>query len=163
MLREASKDRFVTATQRKDPAAKLAYLTRAVRNDPTNQVASITLEQLITRQSDFQGHRLSLSRHDANLITASFSPDGQWVVTASEDGTARVWEMATGKAVGQPLRHNGVIKSVAFSPDGKRVVTASADGTARVWEAATGKAVGEPLRHDGVVSSAALTLTGQWR
>jgi len=53
LLREASKVDFVTASQQKDPAAKLAYLTRAVRNDPTNQVASITLEQLITRQSAF--------------------------------------------------------------------------------------------------------------
>src|SRR5271157_5644158 len=162
LLREASKVDFVTATQQKDPAAKLAYLTRAVRNDPTNRVASITLEQLITRQSAFPRPPLSSFRHDASLITASFSPDGRWVVTASEDGTARVWEMATGKAVGQPLRHNGVIKSVAFSPDGKRVVTASADGTARVWEAATGKAVGEPLRQDGAVSSASFSPDGQW-
>ena len=52
LLREASKVDFVTASQQKDPAAKLAYLARAVRNDPSNQVASITLEQLITRQSD---------------------------------------------------------------------------------------------------------------
>src|SRR5271157_1924521 len=162
LLREASKVDFVTATQQKDPAAKLAYLTRAVRNDPTNRVASITLEQLITRQSAFPRVPLSSFRHDASLITASFSPDGRWVVTASEDGTARVWEVASGKAVGQPLRHNGVIKSVAFSPDGKRVVTASADGTARVWEAATGKAVGEPLRQDGAVSSASFSPDGQW-
>src|SRR5271157_5229095 len=162
LLREASKVDFVTASQQKDPAAKLAYLTRAVRNDPTNRVASITLEQLITRQSAFPRPPLSSFRHDANLITASFSPDGRWVVTASEDGTARVWEVASGKAVGQPLRHNGVIKSVAFSPDGKRVVTASADGTARVWEAATGKAVGEPLRQDGAVSSASFSPDGQW-
>jgi WD40 repeat protein len=162
LLREASKVDFVTASQQKDPAAKLAYLTRAVRNDPTNQVASITLEQLITRQSAFPRAPLSSFRHDASLITASFSPDGQWVVTASEDGTARVWEVATGKAIGQLLRHSGVIKSVAFGPDGKRIVTASADGTARVWEAATGKAVGQPLRHDGIVSSASFSPDGQW-
>jgi WD40 repeat protein len=162
LLREASKVDFVTASQQKDPAAKLAYLTRAVRNDPGNQVASITLEQLITRQSAFPRAPLSSFRHDAKLITASFSPDEERVVTASEDGTARVWEVATGKAVGQPLRHNGVIKSVAFGPDGKRIVTASADGTARVWEAATGKAVGQPLRHDGAVNSAAFSPDGRW-
>jgi WD40 repeat protein/serine/threonine protein kinase len=162
LLREASKVDFVTASQQKDPAAKLAYLTRAVRNDPTNQVASITLEQLITRQNAFPRAPFSSFQHDASLITASFSPDGQWVVTASEDGTARVWEVASGKAVGEPMRHNGVVKSIAFSPDGKRVATASADGTARVWEAATGKAVGEPLRHDGVVNSVAFDPDGKW-
>ena len=82
------------------------------------------------------------------LSSAAFSPDGRFVVTASWDGTARVWEAATGKAIGEPLRHEKAVRSAAFSPDGRFVVTASGDGTARVWEAATGKAIGEPLRHE---------------
>ena len=73
------------------------------------------------------------------------------MVTASWDGTARVWEAATGKAIGEPLRHEEAVNSAAFSPDGRFVVTASSDGTARVWEAATGKAIGEPLRHEEAV------------
>jgi selenocysteine lyase/cysteine desulfurase len=77
LLREASKVDFVTASQQKDPAAKLAYLARAVRNDPRNQVASITLEQLITRQGGFPRTSLCSFRHDANLLSASFSPDGR--------------------------------------------------------------------------------------
>ena len=66
----------------------------------------------------------------------------------AKDGTARLWEAATGKAIGEPLRHDDGVLSAAFSPDGRFVVTASMDGTARLWEAATGKAIGEPLRHD---------------
>ena len=85
----------------------------------TNQVASITLEQLITRQSAFPRVPLCSFRHDASLLTASFSPTGDRVVTASEDRTARVWEAASGKAVGQPLWHNGRVNSAVFSPDGK--------------------------------------------
>jgi WD40 repeat protein len=80
-----------------------------------------------------------------------FSPDGQRVVTASEAVTARVWDAATGKAVGLPLKHTGALLHAEFSPDGRRVVTASKDGTARVWDATTGQAVGPPLRHgDGI-------------
>src|SRR5258708_1941281 len=96
------------------------------RDSPWPKVTSSsrTLGQLITRQSAFPRAPLSSFRHDASLITASFSPDGRWVVTASEDGTARVWEVASGKAVGQPLRHDGVVSSAAFSPDGQWVVTA---------------------------------------
>ena len=41
----------------------------------------------------------------SGVNSAAFSPDGRFVVTASEDGTARVWEAATGKAIGEPLRH----------------------------------------------------------
>ena len=69
------------------------------------------------------------------------------MATASDDHTARVWEAATGKPVGQPLRHEAAVASAAFSPDGLWVVTASDDLTARVWEAANGKAASEPLRN----------------
>jgi WD40 repeat protein len=66
--------------------------------------------------------------------SASFSPDGKWVVTASYDDTARVWDAQTGQPVGQPLNHDWSVNSASFSPDGKWVVTASRDKTARVWD-----------------------------
>ena len=70
-------------------------------------------------------------------MSAAFSPDGKRIVTASEDKTARLWDAATGKQIGEPLRgHEGAVMSAAFSPDGKRIVTASADNTARLWDAA---------------------------
>ena len=80
--------------------------------------------------------------------SAQFSADGQRVVTASADKTARVWDAATGKAIGEPMKHDGVVYSAQFSADGQRVVTASEDRTARVWDAATGKALSEPMKHD---------------
>jgi hypothetical protein len=161
LLRESSKVDFMTATQQKDPAAKLAYLARAVRNDPGNRVASITLEQLITREGSFPKAPLSSFQHGASLINASFSPDGRWIVTASADRTARVWDAANGKAIGEPLRHDGQIKSAVFSPDGKWIVTASEDGTAHLWAAASGKPVGESMRHDGRVNSAVFSPDGK--
>jgi len=93
--------------------------------------------------------------HQDAVISAAFSPDGTRVVTASFDNTARIWDAATGKSVGEPLRHEGAVLFAAFSPDGSQVVTASWDKTARIWDAETGKQVGEPLRHgDGVLSAA---------
>jgi hypothetical protein len=73
-------------------------------------------------------------KHAEQVHSAQFSPDGQRVVTASEDNTARVWDAATGNAIGQPMKHEGVVYSARFSPDGQRVVTASEDNTARVWD-----------------------------
>jgi hypothetical protein len=69
------------------------------------------------------------------VLSAAFSPDGKRIVTASLDKTARVWDAATGKAIGKPLKgHSGYVYSAAFSPDGKRIVTASDDKTARIWD-----------------------------
>ena len=56
------------------------------------------------------------------------------MVTASEDQTARVWDVATGKPLTITLACPARVTSTAFSPDGTRVVTASEDGTARVWD-----------------------------
>jgi WD40 repeat protein len=80
-----------------------------------------------------------LSGHQGAVSSAAFSPDGQRMVTASADGTARVWDASTDKRIAQLSGHQGAISSAAFSPDGQQVVTASADGTARVWDASTAK------------------------
>jgi hypothetical protein len=94
--------------------------------------------------------------------TAAFSPDGKWIVTASADRRAQIWQASTGQPAGEPLQHDGYVWEAGFSPDGKWVATASADGTARVWDAATGKPRGQPLRHDGVVKSVAFSRDGSW-
>ena len=78
--------------------------------------------------------------------SASFSPDGKRIVTASLDKTARIWDAATGKPIGGRSKAMMVCISAAFSPDGKRIVTASSDKTARLWDAASGKPIGEPLK-----------------
>ena len=161
LLREASKVDFAAATQQKDSVAKLAYLARAVRNDPGNRAAAITLEQLISREELFPNALLRSFPHDQSVSAASFSPDGKWVVTASDDHTARVWDVATGQEVGQPLQHESRVNTATFSPDGKSVVTASSDHTARLWEAATGRTIGEPLRHDSRVNSASFSPDGK--
>jgi WD40 repeat protein/tetratricopeptide (TPR) repeat protein len=90
----------------------------------------------------------------------AFSPDGKTVVTGSADGTARLWDAATGATLGVALAHQGAISSVAFSPDGKSVLTASRDKTARLWDANPGQPVGEPiaLRSDGGFSGSGRVL-----
>ena len=165
MLKQASEQDYNVAhrlIEEGDTNLALNYLARSIRYDPKNELACLALGQVLLFNEKFP-FKLSVAplHHDGPLHTAVFSADGKFVVTASGDGTARVWEAATGKAIGEPLRHEGVI-SAAFSPDGKFVVTASGDGTARVWEAATGKAIGEPLRHEGTVISAAFSPDGKF-
>ena len=96
-------------------------------------------------------------RHNDFVNSAAFSPDGKYVVTASGDHTARIWDAMTGKPVTEPLWHDYFVQSATFSPDGKYVVTASCDNTARIWDAQTGKPVTEPLRHGSSVQSAAFS------
>ena len=70
---------------------------------------------------------------------AVFSPDGKQVLTANDDGTARLWDVSSGKQLQVVSEPTGeAINDAWFSPDGTQVVTASNDGTARIWSAATG-------------------------
>ena len=111
------------------------------------------------------GKRIAeLKGHAGGVTSAAFSPDGGRVVTASVDGTARVWSPADGKRIAELKGHaSGAVTSAAFSPDGARVVTASGDGTARVWSAADGKRIAELKGHAGAVTSAAFSPDGAGR
>ena len=69
------------------------------------------------------------------LDSAQFSPDGQRVVTASGDKTARFWD-ATWQTNRRTDEASRLFVSAQFSPDGQRVVTASDEiHTARLWDA----------------------------
>jgi dipeptidyl aminopeptidase/acylaminoacyl peptidase len=100
-------------------------------------------------------------KHRDGVNYADFSPDGRWIVTASQDYTARIWDAVTGKPIGEPMKHYGGVNCAQFSPDGRRIVTASQDNTARIWDAVTGQPIGEPMKHGGWVVSAEFSPDGQ--
>jgi hypothetical protein len=79
----------------------------------------------------------TLRGHSGIVVRVAFSPDGRRIVTGSEDGTAKVWDAASGKELLTLRGHSDRVWSVAFSQDGRRIVTGSEDGTARVWAAAS--------------------------
>ncbi len=98
-------------------------------------------------------------------LSAAFSPDGKWVVTAGPDNTPQVWgeeEPGWVEVAAQLRGHKDIVYTAVFSPDSKWVITASRDNTARVWEAATGKVVAELHGHTDWVLSAAFSPDGQF-
>jgi len=82
-------------------------------------------------------------KHDAEVLWAQFSNDGQKIVTASVDGTAKLWNADTCQLIASPLRHGDIVHFAAFSPDGQEVVTASRDNKVRIWDAHTGESTRE--------------------
>ena len=71
--------------------------------------------------------------HSGPIYGASISPDNHWLLTSSEDATARLWSTETGMAVCSYAEHNYPVWDVSFAPHGYYFATASHDRTARVW------------------------------
>jgi len=78
-------------------------------------------------------HQTALAGHQRAVLMARFSPDGQLILTTSEDGTARLWLATSGHSVASLTGHRRAVTCGAFSPDGETVVTGSDDRTARLW------------------------------
>src|SRR5262249_5294766 len=66
----------------------------------------------------------SLQGHTSKVFSAVFAPDSQTLATASADGTARLWDTASGEQRHTLQGHKDAVWSVTFSPDGKTVATA---------------------------------------
>jgi WD40 repeat protein len=89
-----------------------------------------------------------LKGHTGSVRSVACSPDGQHIISGSNDRTIRIWDARTGAAIGQPLEgHTSWVSSVACSPDGQHIISGSADMTIRIWDARPGATIGQPHAH----------------
>jgi len=117
------------------PDGKLIAATNA---DGTVQIWSVA-DNNPTLLYTLTGHTKKINNFTWWGYKASSNEYGeQEIVTASDDGTAKIWDANKGKLLFTLTGHTGVVNYAAFSPDGKHVATAGADNTARIWDATTG-------------------------
>lgn len=117
-----------------------------------------SLAQAVGALEDTPG---TLRGHNDQVVAATFSPDGRRIITASRDGTARIWDSVSGRMIHSLEGHTGPVMSAAFSLDGQRVITASRDSTARIWDSASGRFIHSLEGHASWVNSAAFSADGE--
>jgi WD40 repeat protein len=66
----------------------------------------------------------------------AFSPDGKTLAATGDMQTPRLWDVMTGKEVGQLKGHQGDIEMLAFAAGGNRLISGSSDTTALLWDVA---------------------------
>jgi len=112
--------------------------------------------------------RLALRVPNTATTVATFSPDGSAVLTAADDGAARVYDATTGELERELRRSpadsnsssSNPVTTAAYSPDARRVVTVEGS-TALVWDAATGALITEFGGHSNPVRAAAVSNDGR--
>ncbi|MDR2078954.1 MAG: WD40 repeat domain-containing protein [Treponema sp.] len=98
--------------------------------------------------------------HKSLVCSVSFSPDGKWVVSSSEDTNIKLWDTASGREL-YTFSGNSVARSVAFSPDGTRIVSGHDDCTIKLWDIATRKEIRTISGHSNIVWSVAFSPDGK--
>eukprot|EP00927_Polykrikos_kofoidii_P041337 TRINITY_DN35250_c0_g1_i1.p1 TRINITY_DN35250_c0_g1~~TRINITY_DN35250_c0_g1_i1.p1 ORF type:complete len:619 (-),score=76.95 TRINITY_DN35250_c0_g1_i1:120-1976(-) len=96
----------------------------------------------------------------AQVRSASFSPDGSLIATASSDHTARLWDVGNCGDCRHVLSHGLQVIAVTFSPDGGTLATCGGDHAVRVWRVDTGLCVQVCEGHIRSVSSVSFSPDG---
>jgi len=105
----------------------------------------------------------TLSGHNGLVNSASFSKDGNYIVTASDDGTTKIWNSSSYKLLRTINCNTGnkIFKAI-FSPDGKHIATCDDGNTAEIWDTQTGNLVARLESHTKSVFSTVTSADGKF-
>ena len=129
------------------------------------------LERVAFRPSSKALPKLALQAgHSMPAQLVKFHPNGKQVLTASGDGTAKIWDLATGHCLRSLTPHEAGVLSGEFSPDGRHLLLGSWHSTATLWDIAKGKRVQTFRGHEwkwhalpvALSPDGNLSLTGAW-
>jgi WD40 repeat protein len=110
--------------------------------------ARVQKTQAIIPRQKFEGHT-------SFVLGVLHLRDGQRIMTCSVDGSLRVWDMESGKQIGEDWRDDEgtTMNTIALSPDGKKVLSGGGDGTVRLWDIDTAKVIAKWTGHTAHVRS----------
>jgi WD40 repeat protein len=119
-----------------DPSESLRLATQAVGVSDTPEA-----EVALRRSLEDSRLRVVMLGHRDWVNKAAYSPDGRRIVTASNDGTARVWDARTGRPISTLRTGSAPLSVVTFDRGGGLVFAAGADGRVRVWDGRSRRAL----------------------
>ncbi|MEJ2045262.1 MAG: NACHT domain-containing protein [Reinekea sp.] len=125
-----------------------AEVSRLVRSQPTQPPLKLPASHL---------DPVFANGHVTPIHSATFSHDDRRIITASIDGTAKIWDAQSALCIATLNGHKGTVTSAAFSHDDRRIITASHDGTAKIWDAQSALCIATLNGHKGTVKSAAFS------
>ena len=103
----------------------------------------------------------SLGGHTDTVQALTFSPDGRWLATGSNDFTIRLWDRKQGSCARILRQHSEQVNGLTFSPDSRYLLSAGGDMTLRLWAIETGQLVRTFRGHTDWVKAVAFSRDGR--
>lgn len=92
------------------------------------------LGQLLVWEWQSESYILKQQGHFDAMNTIAYSPEGQRIITAADDGKIKVWDVNTGFCIVTFTEHLGAVTACEFAKRGNVLYTASLDGSVRAWD-----------------------------
>jgi len=143
---------------------------RETEPKPPGSLTEELIDELIEDGKLKLRHEVHLAGgHTGSITSLAVTPDGRWLVTGSDDGTARLWDIGTGTLImifeHRENAHLGEsISAVAITPDGRRLITGSHPAygvsTAKLWDIESAECIGV-FEHEHSINAVAVTPEGR--
>ncbi|XP_074661678.1 WD repeat-containing protein SL1-17-like [Tubulanus polymorphus] len=101
-----------------------------------------------------------LEGHAMPVRALCFSSDSQLLVTASDDGHSKIYDVQHGNLAGSLSGHGSWVLNAKFSPDNAHIVTCSSDKTVKIWDAGSRQCIHTFYDHMDQVWGACYNATG---
>lgn len=143
-------------------AGPVAHAAERLLREPSRGWSANPWIELVDRLPFVESPALvrTLTGHGGEVTAVAMSADGTRAVSASSDGTARVWDVAPGIAEHEIAAHPRGVNAVAITPDGRTAATAGADGVVRIWRTETGDCLRSIAADSDMALSVALNAVG---
>lgn len=151
------------------PANTQAILERLAEINDTLYPAKLTKSESVKALPTVKGEIFSLERtlgswysgHSDSINSIAINPDGQTLISASNDKTIKVWNLNNGDEIFTITPELDIIKSLVISPDGHTLVSGNINGIIQVWNLATGKEINNFTGHSYQVFALVISRDGQ--
>lgn len=137
--------RVLSRAARVSPSFTLDDVSRIELSPSADEFALIplTFDRVLIYDAPTRTVKFELTGHEDNIVTLRYSNDGQFLITASQDGAVIIWSTATGTPIHELSRHQGVVNAIAIHPDGQHIVTAGIRPMLVLWDINTGENLAE--------------------
>lgn len=117
-----------------------------------------------TREAEVLPHQIILLHKRPTVNDVVHIPGGQRIITGTDDGSIRVWDLESGEEIGDRWKVGDypiAVKSLALSPNGLTLASGYKNGTMRLWDIGTGKSIINWTAHTHEIRSVCWSPDGE--